>query len=91
MHYPIDEQEFLAEMRRQGITDATAAMAISNMLPVINLSYERGRKGRSPLTGCRRRAPASCKRCSSAGVTEPTMRGFWSGCGGTSTEQALKT
>ena len=51
MHYPIDEQEFLAEMRRQGITDTTAAMAISHMLPVINLSYECGCKGAKSLDG----------------------------------------
>lgn len=82
MHYPIDEQEFLAEMRRQGIVDATAAMAISHMLPVINLSYERGRKGAKSLDGLPETGSGElqtlfihwCDRAYHAGVLERMRR-----------------
>ena len=52
MHYPIDEQTFLAEVRRQGIADAAA----EQVLPVINQYYAHGLAGRSapePQTGNR--------------------------------------
>ena len=82
MHYPIDEQEFLAEMRRQGPVNALAEEVISHMLPVINLSYECGRKGAKSLDGLPETGSGElqtlfirwCDRAYHAGVLERMRR-----------------
>ena len=72
MHYPIDEQTFLAEVRRQGIADAAA----EEVLPVINQYYAHGLAGRSdpePQTG-NRFFDRWCEHAYHAGVLERMRR-----------------